>query len=95
MFNLKLKSKNCISCGICMDVCKPHAIEMRLNSSDKIEGDNLAYIFLHCKDNIEVLPTQTMTFPFLAFPKLCDGCRDCVAQCPAVALDLQIETNSF
>lgn len=89
MFNLKLNAKNCISCGICMDVCTPHAIAMGTNFSKSIEGKNLTNLYLNTKGNIEKLPEQMMTFPYLAYQKRCDGCTDCVNECPVAALELQ------
>ena len=89
MFRLKLNAKSCISCGICMDVCTPHAIAMGTSISKSVEGRNLTNLYLTTEDNVEKLPEQMMTFPYLAYPQLCDGCANCVNECPVTALELQ------
>lgn len=89
MFKLKLNAKNCISCGICMDVCTPGAIAMRTDFSRCAEGKNLTNLYLNSKDNVEKLPERMMTFPYLSHPQTCDECADCVNECPVAALELQ------
>ncbi|MBI4428876.1 MAG: 4Fe-4S binding protein [Ignavibacteriales bacterium] len=89
MFRLKLNAKLCISCGICMDVCQPLAIDMRVNILAKAEGDLLSYLQLHSVRNRESFPEKMMTFPYLSRPSLCDGCMLCVNECPTTALELQ------
>ncbi len=89
MFRLKLNAKNCISCGICMDVCTPRAIAMGINFSKSIEGKYSTNLYLSTKGNNEKLPEKMMTFPYLAHPQLCDGCANCVGECPVSALELQ------
>jgi hypothetical protein len=39
MFELRLQSKECISCGICMDVCRPKAVGMRQWRGKRVEGN--------------------------------------------------------
>lgn len=90
MFSLKLEGKECIACGICMDVCKPHAIGMRLNKSRSVEGDTLTFVLLETLHNWEMPPQPKMTFPYLAQPEFCDGCGDCVKECPISALVLAV-----
>lgn len=89
MYQLRLNAKLCISCGICMDVCSPHVIRMRTNGLSGVEGDSLSYVILQLDGNHELPPQDMMTFPFLAFPDLCDGCGDCATECPVTALDLR------
>jgi ferredoxin len=93
MFSLKLNGRHCISCGICMDVCRPRAIAMRTNRSRGVEGETLTYLDLRSASNVEPAPEPMMTFPYLAYPDLCDGCALCVNECPVVALELK--TNEF
>ncbi len=89
MYKLKLKAKECISCGICMDVCSPNAIDMRINTGRTIEGDKLVYITLNGKSNHELLPAKMMTFPFMSKEESCNGCMDCVKECPTSAIEIE------
>ncbi|MGB9774102.1 MAG: ATP-binding protein [Bacteroidota bacterium] len=89
MFKLRLNAKHCISCGICMDVCSRRAIAMRINKSNNVEGEFLSYLLLHSDGEKELPPVEMMTFPYLAYPHLCDGCMRCVNECPVSALELQ------
>jgi len=94
MFSLKLLAKNCISCGICMDVCDTKAIAMRTAWPKSPEGKVLTYRLLRSRDQEELLPMQMMTFPYLARPELCDGCEMCVDQCPVNALVLELNGSA-
>ena len=91
MFKLRLNARQCISCGICMDVCYPRAIDMRLSMPEPVEGRVLTYV--HLSDD-EDSPVPMMTFPFMALPSACDGCGECVRECPVNALELT-ENNGF
>ena len=91
MFSLKLNGKSCISCGICMDVCRPGAIAMRTNQPKGVEGKTLSYLSLRSPGNAEQMAEPMMTFPYLAYPDLCDGCALCVNECPTVALELRTD----
>jgi ferredoxin len=93
MYRLKLNAKQCIGCGICMDVCLPQAIAMRINGSNRIEGEILTYLGLHGTHGAEQLPRELMTFPFLFRPDRCDGCGLCVKECPVLALGLSGEAD--
>lgn len=88
MFKLRLRPHRCISCGICMDVCPPRAIDMRLNLSTGIEGSRLTIHHLEEVGAIAVAEQRMMTFPFMSFPDRCDGCMLCVHECPVEALIL-------
>ncbi len=90
MFDLKLLAKDCISCGICMDVCDTKAIAMRTTWPRSPEGKVLTHRLLRSRDHEELSPLQLMTFPYLARPELCNGCYACVYQCPVNALVLQM-----
>lgn len=90
MFRLRLKAKDCISCGICMDVCQPRAISMRTRNIRSVEGPQLSCLRLGPFGQGEGGAEQLMTFPYLSRPDLCDGCRLCVRECPCVALELSI-----
>lgn len=92
MFRLRLNARLCISCGVCMDVCQPRAIDMRSNHIVGIEGAVLSFLQLHSDGAPEKSPERMMTFPFLAFPERCDGCLLCVKECPVDALELRDET---
>jgi ferredoxin len=78
MFRLRHKAKDCVACGICMDVCAPRAISMRTRTVRSVEG-RLRGEF-----------RQLMTFPYMSRPELCDGCGWCVQECPCMALELLI-----
>ncbi len=86
MFTLRLKVKDCASCGICMDVCPPRAIVMHARSSRTIEGAQLAVLRLPRMEPDR--PAVLMTYPYLPQRDLCDGCGLCVRECPGEALEL-------
>lgn len=88
MFKLRLRVKDCVSCGVCMDVCPPRAISMRSRSPRSVEGQHMALLNLPKSDPWQ--PDRLMTYPYLAQDELCDGCALCVRECPGEALDLQI-----
>ena len=67
---------------------------MRINKSDNIEGGLLSYLVLHSDGEMELPPVEMMTFPYLAYPHLCDGCMFCVDECPVSALQLQADQQS-
>lgn len=86
MYTLKLNSKECISCGICADVCEPRAIEMRICNSNTVEGKCLMYTGLNNLFNSELPPNEMMSFPLMENSLLCNGCLICVNECPTSAL---------
>ena len=88
MYKLKLSSKDCISCGICMDVCQPKAIDMRIHRGKTIEGVNLTYIEFDGSYNTDSVTEQMMTFPFMQNAGYCNGCMDCVNECPVHAIEI-------
>jgi len=90
MFALVLNALDCVSCGTCMDVCPPRAIDMHLTRKAGVEQWRLK------KPDTPSADAGTgsegagfMTFPFLAAPERCDGCGVCVRECPTVALELR------
>ncbi|MDP3683102.1 MAG: 4Fe-4S binding protein [Ignavibacteria bacterium] len=88
MYKLKLTAKECISCGICMDVCLPKAIDMRVHRGNNIEGNTLFYLALNGNSNQVQVSEQMMTFPFMVNAKLCDGCMECAEECPTNAIKI-------
>jgi NAD-dependent dihydropyrimidine dehydrogenase PreA subunit len=88
MYNLPVHGKECVGCGICVDVCGPQAIAMRTKSARKIEGSRLTYLRLQSPGNRELATAEMGTFPYLRVPALCNGCARCVAECPVMALEL-------
>jgi ferredoxin len=94
MFSLRLTGRECISCGICMDVCAPKAISMRTKWPRTPEGSRLTYLHLQSDRNREVVTMAMGTFPYLALPALCDGCARCTAECPTQALELRREPSN-
>jgi ferredoxin len=82
VFQLKLNGQLCVSCGICMDVCAPRAIDMRVHRAAKVEGN------ARPRGEAERPAEEMMTFPYLASPQRCTGCADCVRECPVNALEL-------
>jgi ferredoxin len=89
MFSLRLNGKECVGCGICVDVCAPRAIEMRTKSPRRIEGSRLTYLRLESRHNRELATAEMGTYPYLRFAALCDGCARCVTECPISALELR------
>ena len=89
MFSLRLTAKNCICCGICEDVCAPHAIALRTTHTKTVEGKSLTYHLLVSVTNAERGREVAGTFPYLRDAALCDGCARCVVECLAEALELQ------
>lgn len=84
MFKLYLNARECISCAICMDVCPPQALHMRTWKGQTVEGSLFCYLGL----DPEAPVADWMTFPYLWAPERCDGCMNCVNQCPVVALQV-------
>jgi ferredoxin len=84
MFALSLSVRQCIGCGICMDVCKPQALKMRVWHGRTVEGPRVAAALAGESD-----AAATLTWPYLAFPERCDACLRCVDECPVTALALQ------
>ncbi len=85
---LRLDAKACISCGICMDLCPPRAIDMARSNRVGMEG---AVSLLKLLEPQAPDPEPGMTFPFLAAPQLCPVCKICEAACPTAALVMQWE----
>lgn len=85
---LKLHAKDCLCCGICMDVCKPRAIEMKIAPEGSIAGTHLSYLTLDRKANREKPKEPWTSYPFLASPSACDECMKCILECPSSALEL-------
>lgn len=56
MYKLRLNAKLCVSCGICMDVCRPRAIAMRVNGTQNVEGSVLSYVRLDQRGTGKALP---------------------------------------
>lgn len=92
-YELRVEAKQCVCCGICMDVCQPGAMGMRRWNSRTVEGAHLSYLRLRTKRNPEIPPAGMMTFPYLARPERCDGCMDCVQECPVTALSLTLRNR--
>ena len=88
MYRLKLNAKQCISCGICMDLCPSRAIGMRSRDTAGIEGSRGLELVLADRWAEAVTPVRKETFPYLRTPDLCDGCALCARECPALALDV-------
>lgn len=91
MFKLKLLARSCISCGICMDVCVSGAIQMRRWRFRTVEGVFYSYAKLQSARNPEMPVSDMMSFPYLGTAAKCNGCRECVLQCPVSALVLHTE----
>jgi NAD-dependent dihydropyrimidine dehydrogenase PreA subunit len=89
MFSLKFLAKNCIACGICMDVCDAKAIAMHTTWPRSPEGKVLTYCLLRSREQDQPSTAQMMTFPYLARPVVCNGCEKCVNQCPVNSIVLE------
>ena len=87
MFKLRLDARQCLCCGICMDVCLPGAIALRPYRTRGLSG-GFSYLLLNSENNPEAPPEAMMTFPYMAYGQACDGCRRCVTECPTGALVL-------
>ena len=71
-----------------MDVCVSGAISMRFHRARNLEGQVRTHCLLYGDRTAEPRPAAMMTFPYLASPQRCDGCNDCVRECPVGALEL-------
>jgi ferredoxin len=71
VFKFRLAARECICCGICVDCCKPGALQARTVRGGGVEGNLLI---------------ELETFPYFARPSACDGCMQCVRECPPGAL---------
>ncbi len=78
MFRLELTGALCISCGLCRDVCTRNAIGMRTSARQGVERHS----------GVCARPKYE-TFPFLATPEECDGCLECVRECPVSAIAIR------
>ncbi len=88
MFRLRFEARQCLCCGICMDVCLPRAIDMHSYRRRGVEGDVLTYVMLDSQNNVEIPQREKTAFPFMAKAHVCDGCIQCVNECPTSALKL-------
>ncbi len=88
MFALRLNTRACISCGICMDVCAPRAIAMRTAGRKRVEGTCLVLQHMCTFGEPRLEDITFMTYPYLAIQEGCDGCSICVQQCPVSALKI-------
>ena len=88
MWKLELNPQRCACCGVCMDVCHARAIAMHVYRAARVEGGTPVFRALNSPKNPERPLSPQMGFPYLADAKRCDGCGDCVKQCPATALEL-------
>jgi NAD-dependent dihydropyrimidine dehydrogenase PreA subunit len=61
---------------------------MRRWTGKRVEGEILSHRFLNSPWNQEKGEVAAASFPYLARPEACDGCRECVVQCPVSALEL-------
>lgn len=91
MFRLRLQARTCLSCGVCEDVCVPDAIRMHTADGRRVEGPLLSYLLLNGPANEEHPPSAMAAFPFLASPSSCNGCHECIEQCPVGALELLLD----
>jgi ferredoxin len=62
MFKLRLEARQCLCCGICMDVCLPRAIDMHSYRTRGVEGELLTYVMLDSRTNTEIPPTVMRHF---------------------------------
>jgi NAD-dependent dihydropyrimidine dehydrogenase PreA subunit len=92
VYKLILTPSDCVSCGTCMDVCPPGAIDMHRIRKAGVEqwlAPGTGGGLLADAGGPGIAWPGYMTFPFLARPDLCDGCLACVRECPTVALVLR------
>lgn len=66
----------------------PKALGVRAASGRNVEGTVLSYALLDAPANRERPKPPMDTFPYLAAPDDCTGCRDCVVQCSVGVLEL-------
>lgn len=86
MYKLRLNAKQCISCGICADLCPLQALSMRSQETDGVEGSWRGGRVLADQWGDPVPAARKETFPLLRASALCDGCQLCVRECPVAAL---------
>ncbi|MCX6153878.1 MAG: 4Fe-4S binding protein [Candidatus Kapabacteria bacterium] len=87
MFKLILHAKECISCAICVDVCIPEVLLMREYTGKTIEGKTQLKSFEF--DTELIFEISKLSFPFLLNPNDCNGCMECVNECPVMAIEIQ------
>ena len=68
-----------------MDVCGPGALKMRVWRTKTVDG--LAKTRPAGSDG--EVGKGMLTFPYMARPELCDGCLECVRQCPVEVLTIR------
>ncbi|MFV2064282.1 MAG: FAD-dependent oxidoreductase [Chloroflexota bacterium] len=81
-YRIDLKREDCFNCGICMDLCPVHALDMTAPESPGVEAGVAS---------TGVTPWM-MEYPVQV--GTCIGCSICVTECPVQALTLSIDDDS-
>jgi NAD-dependent dihydropyrimidine dehydrogenase PreA subunit len=63
------------------------------NSHSTVEGPVLTVFRLRSARNAEGPLAQMATFPYMANAERCDGCMQCVWQCPVESLEIGMNSR--
>lgn len=71
-YRVQVERDNCLNCGVCMDVCSIHGLDMTRTAAPTMEPDGA------------IRKAWMMEFPIQT--GRCTGCQLCVLECPMEAV---------
>jgi len=83
VYELALNARQCLCCGICADVCTPRALRLRPWRGRTVERRHVAAPVL-----AGAAAAVAEGFPIMPDGAQCDGCFDCINECPVSVLQL-------
>jgi NAD-dependent dihydropyrimidine dehydrogenase PreA subunit len=81
-FAVTVEEATCINCGICMDVCPIHTLDMT-----RVRGFGPEATFLRATPSRAPVSDWMMTVPIQV--DHCNGCTICVRECPTEAISIR------